>query len=65
MAPPRQTREEALAVLGLTPEIADEETIRKAYKKLALVNHPDKNSARPDAARGGGRGPRAQRCPLS
>ena len=45
MPPPRQTRAEALAVLGLTPEIGDEETIRKAYKKLALVNHPDKNSA--------------------
>jgi len=36
------------AVLGISPK-ADQETIRKAYKKLALIYHPDRNPGDPVA----------------
>lgn len=34
--------------LGLKPDVAIEE-VKKAYRKQALVNHPDKNANNPDA----------------
>lgn len=40
-----QKRADALGVLGLA-DGAGEDEIRKAYKKQALLHHPDKNGAR-------------------
>ena len=34
-------KKEAFEILGL-PENSDDDTIKKAYRKLALKNHPDK-----------------------
>jgi len=39
-----QKRADALTVLGLQEGVSEEE-IRKSYKKLALLHHPDKNGA--------------------
>jgi curved DNA-binding protein CbpA len=47
--PPLQTRAAALKELGLAENEDDEDTIRRAYKKLAIKLHPDKNRARPAA----------------
>ena len=40
-------RNEAYNVLGLT-ESASDDDIRKAFRKLAAENHPDKNSGSKD-----------------
>lgn len=39
----RMAKEEAYEVLGLTSEEKTEEAIRRAYKKMSLATHPDKN----------------------
>ena len=41
----KNTRAEALAVLGLTAADDNEDTIKSAYRRMALVHHPDKNGA--------------------
>ena len=38
------------AVLGLTSTTTPDE-IKKAYRKLALINHPDKHATRDEEAR--------------
>ena len=37
------SREECFEILGLDSSQATESDIKKAYKKLALKTHPDKN----------------------
>lgn len=39
------TRAEALAVLGLTAADDNQDAIKRAFKRMALVHHPDKNGA--------------------
>jgi hypothetical protein len=36
------TRDNAYKLLGITPNIKDEDEINRAFKKLALKHHPDK-----------------------
>ncbi|CAM9583788.1 unnamed protein product, partial [Hapterophycus canaliculatus] len=49
--PERLSEEQAYDVLGLEPDGEDktEEEIRKAYKKMSLATHPDKNPNDPEA----------------
>ena len=46
--PLRQDVQDAFATLGLTPD-ADLAEATKAYKRLALLHHPDRNHSDPSA----------------